>query len=55
MSMAAQKRNGTFFPVFFGLIGVVFLGILLFVYRKVEQNRPVMLDEKGQIISTAKQ
>ena len=53
--MTANRRGSTFFPVFFGLISALFLGILLFVYHKVDQAHPVMLDEKGQIRDTARQ
>jgi hypothetical protein len=48
--MSAGKPGGAFFPVFFGMVGALFLGILLFVYRKVEQNRPVLLDERGRSV-----
>ena len=53
--MAAAKKGGAFFPVFFGMIGMLFIGILLFVYRKVDQNRPVLLDEHGRIVGTSGQ
>jgi len=53
--MAAEKKGWAFFPVFFGMIGLLFIGILLFVYHMVDQARPVMLDEKGQIRDTTRQ
>lgn len=49
MTMNAKPRHARFFPVLFGLIGVLFLGILLFVYRKANQADPVMLDEQGRV------
>ena len=52
--MAADKKGWAFFPVFFGMIGLLFIGILLFVYSRVEQARIVMLDEKGQIRDTTR-
>ena len=48
--MAATRKGWPLFPMFFGLIGVMFVGILLFVYHKVQQNLPVMLDDKGQVV-----
>jgi hypothetical protein len=53
--MVATRKGGAFFPVFFGMIGVLFIGILLFVYRKTVQAHPVMLDEKGRVVGTAQQ
>jgi len=53
--MAANRKGWAFFPVFFWTIGVMFVGILLFVYHKVDQAHPVMLDEKGQIRDTSRQ
>jgi hypothetical protein len=53
--MAAAKKGGAFFPVFFGMVGILFIGILLFVYRAVAHNRPVLLDEHGRAVDAARQ
>ncbi len=47
--MAKTQPGGRFFPVFFLLIGALFLGILGFTYYQTSRANPVMLDEKGQI------
>lgn len=47
--MEAKPRNSRFFPIFFGLVGVLFVAILAFVYRKASQANPVMLDESGHV------
>jgi hypothetical protein len=49
MSMSARKQGWATYPVFFWCIGMVFVGVLLFVYSKVRTAQIVMLDEKGQI------
>ena len=46
--MTIEKRGAAFFPVLFGLISLLFLGILIYAYRGARQANPVMLDEHGQ-------
>ena len=45
--MDTPKKNAAFFPVFFWLIGLLFVGILIYAYRGTQQANPVMLDEQG--------
>lgn len=47
--MTAKPRSARFFPMLFGLIGLIFIGILLFVYRVSSRANPVMLDEQGRV------
>ncbi|MCE1227880.1 MAG: hypothetical protein LWX11_00065 [Firmicutes bacterium] len=42
------KRSPYFFPVLFALISVLFLGILVTVYRLSVKANPVMLDDQGR-------
>lgn len=46
--MVEQKKGAAFFPVMFGLISLLFIVILLVVYRISRQVNPVMLDEQGR-------
>jgi hypothetical protein len=46
--MSAKKQGAEFFPVMFGLISLLFIGILIYVYRGARQANPVMLDEQGR-------
>jgi len=46
--MTTKKQGAAFFPVLFGLISLVFIGILIYVYRSARQANPVMLDEQGR-------
>jgi hypothetical protein len=41
-------KGGTAYKVLFGLMSLLFLGILLFVFVAVKQAAPVMLDEQGR-------
>lgn len=47
MTMTTRKQGWATYPVFFWCIGVLFVGVLLFVYSKVRTAQIVMLDEKG--------
>jgi len=49
--MGETKKGAAFFPVLFGLISLVFIVILLVVYRISRQVNPVMLDEQGKPVS----
>lgn len=46
--MDTPRKRPLFFPVLFGLIGLLFLGILVVVWRVSEKANPVMLDEQGR-------
>lgn len=48
MTMSQVKNRLPFFPVMFGLMGVIFIGILIVVYRVSVKANPIMLDEHGQ-------
>ena len=47
--MENKKAGGAFFPVFFALISVLFIGILLYAYHGAKEANPVMLDEHGHV------
>ena len=46
--MSEPKRGGRSYLVMFGLIGLLFLGILVVVYRISRQANPIMLDDQGK-------
>lgn len=46
--MTESRKRAAFFPVMFGLIGVLFIGILVVCYRLTVKANPIMLDEHGQ-------
>ncbi len=46
--MTHEKKGAAFFPVLFGLISLLFIGILIYAYRGARQANPVMLDEQGR-------
>jgi hypothetical protein len=51
--MSNPKKNGVFFQIFFGLIFLLFIGLLIYVWHGTWQANPVILDEKGQVRSAA--
>jgi hypothetical protein len=46
--MNETKKGAAHFPILFGLISLLFLVIMVFVYRASRQANPVMLDEQGR-------
>jgi len=44
-----KKSGGAFFPVFFALISLLFIGILLYAYHGAREANPIMLDEHGHV------
>jgi hypothetical protein len=46
--MSNPKKSGAFYQIFFGLIFLLFIGLLLYVWHGTRQANPVILDEKGQ-------
>lgn len=46
--MADPRRAAAFFPVLFGLIGVLFIAILVVVFHFSQKANPVMLDDQGR-------
>lgn len=53
MMMRINRKGVAFFPIFFGAIMMLFLGILIYVYRGSRAANPVILDERGQPRDTA--
>lgn len=51
--MNDKKKGAATFPLLFGAISLVFIVILLFVYRLSRQANPIMLDEKGKPTNSA--
>jgi len=47
--MARGKPGGAFFPVLFGLVGLMFIGILVGAYILTQRAHPVLLDGEGQV------
>lgn len=39
----------SFFPAFLGFVMLLFIGILIYVYKEAKQANPVMLDEQGNV------
>ena len=48
------RKSSSFFPVFFGLIMLLFCGILVFAYYSSKRANPIMLDEQGHIKAESK-
>ncbi len=46
--MTDRKRGGGFFLGLFGLVGLLFCGILVAVYVISKKANPVMLDDQGR-------
>ncbi|MCE1204659.1 MAG: hypothetical protein LWW79_08650 [Holophagaceae bacterium] len=46
--MTDHKRGGGFYLTLFGLIGLLFVGILIATYQIAKKANPVMLDEQGR-------
>jgi hypothetical protein len=46
--MTTKTKGAAFFPVLFGLISLLFIGILIYAYIGARRANPVMLDEHGQ-------
>lgn len=49
--MNDKKRTGRFYLTFFGLVCVLFIGLLGYVYNRVSHVRIEMLDEHGKTIA----
>ncbi len=45
--MEDKKTGGAFYKILFGLVFMLFIGILLFAYLVVRKANPVLLDEQG--------
>ncbi len=50
--MTDQKRGGGFFLTVFGLVGLLFCGILVVVYLISRKANPIMLDDQGKPVQT---
>ncbi len=50
--MDDKKKIGRRYVMFFGLVCVLFIGILLFAYRLTRRANPVMLDEHGKTVES---
>jgi hypothetical protein len=48
--MTAKAKSGVVYPLFFLAIGVLFVGLLVYVYLISRRVNPEMLNEKGQRI-----
>ena len=46
--MTTKKQGAAFFPILFGFISLLFIGILIYAYIGARQANPVMLDEHGR-------
>lgn len=46
--MPDRKRGAAFFPVLFGFISLLFIGILAVAYHYSKKANPVMLDDQGR-------
>ncbi len=46
--MSETKKGAAQFPILFGVISLLFIVIMVFVYRASRQANPVMLDEQGR-------
>jgi len=46
--MAERKKGGAFFLTLFGLIGLLFIAILVMTYYFARKANPVMLDDQGR-------
>jgi len=45
--MDAKRKAGRFYLIFFGMVCLLFIGILAYTYRLTRRATIVMLDEKG--------
>jgi len=50
MTLNAKAKSGAAYPLFFLAIGIVFIGLMVYVYLASRKANPEMLDEKGQRI-----
>ena len=50
--MDDKTKAGRPYLVFFGLICILFIGILGYAYRLTKRANPVMLDETGKVAVT---
>jgi len=46
--MNDRPKGGSAFPLFFLAIGLLFVGILVYVYLGARKANPELLDEKGR-------
>lgn len=46
--MTERKRGGGFYLTVFGLIGLLFIGIMVVVFQISRKANPVMLDDQGR-------
>ena len=46
--MDAKQKAGRFYLMFFGLVCLLFIGILAYTYRLTRRASIVMLDERGR-------
>jgi hypothetical protein len=46
--MAESKKGGGPYLVMFGIIGLLFISILLVAYQLTRKANPVMLDDQGK-------
>jgi len=46
--MTDHKRGGGFYLAVFGLIGLLFIGIMVVVFQISQKVNPVMLDDQGR-------
>jgi len=46
--MTDHKRGGGFYLTVFGLIGLLFIGIMVVVFQISRKANPVMLDDQGR-------
>ncbi len=45
----ARRGRALFFPIFFGLIIALFVGIMLYTWHEAKAANPVILDERGNV------
>jgi len=50
--MVDAKKGGRPYLIFFGMICLVFIGLLLFVYNTTRKSPPVMLDTQGRVVES---
>jgi hypothetical protein len=46
--MTERKRGGGSYLMLFGLIGLLFIGIMVVAYQLSRRANPVMLDDQGR-------
>lgn len=44
-----RPKTPSFFPVFLGLVMVLFIGIMIYTWREAKAANPVILDEHGHV------